>query len=366
MSPAFSSRRQALAFAGLLAVLLALPALIARAGVLKRSDVYPTIAWKYGPFPWIQQQIFDKKGDVDMAFLGSSHILFDIDTPYVQEKLSQQLGRDADVFTLGWPWPGFDALYTVARDLLDHRHVHTLVIYDEGGIDGGGLDLPHEHSSRWFRMGENSEVLDGLPLVSQARLYGGAVLGMPRHLLSLVRPNLLEDPRHARPNFWNTYYRAPNLAYYRGAMRAHLAYGISPDFVPFQPPSTSTPDDAVIYSPDTLSAFQFAGLPTKPYALHFARALARLCAERGTQLIVLHLPSLIDTTDSAVHERENWQQVLGAPVEMMGIPPAKLFAGIPASDLKKLFFDDAHLNMNGQQMFTPLIAPALLKLYASH
>jgi len=128
MRPAFSSPRQAAAFALLLAVLLVLPALVARTGWLKRRDVYPAIAWKYGPFPWIQQKIFAETRDADMVFLGSSHIWSAINTPYVQQRLSAQLGREAEVFTLGWPWAGFDASYVIARDLLDHRRVHTLVI----------------------------------------------------------------------------------------------------------------------------------------------------------------------------------------------------------------------------------------------
>src|SRR3954453_8385081 len=125
MKPAFSSPRQASAFALLLASLLAMPAVMARTGRLHRRDVYPTIAWKYGPFPWIQQKIFAETRDADMVFLGSSHLWNAINTPYVQARLSERLGREAEVFSLGWPWAGFDAAYVIARDLLDHRRVHT-------------------------------------------------------------------------------------------------------------------------------------------------------------------------------------------------------------------------------------------------
>jgi hypothetical protein len=38
--------------------------------------------------------------------------------PCVQEQLSRQPGRPpAEVFTMGWAWAGFDAVYTIARDL---------------------------------------------------------------------------------------------------------------------------------------------------------------------------------------------------------------------------------------------------------
>ena len=362
MTPAFSSRRQAAAFALLLGVLLALPALSARTGWLDRRDVFPTIAWNYGPFPWIQQKIFAETADVDLAFIGSSHLWTAIDTPYVQRQLSEQIGREAEVFTFGWPWAGFDATYVIARDLLNHRRVHTLVIYDEEQ----GEDIPHQTSFHWFRIGENSEALDGLSWQMQASLYGGAVLGMPRHLLSFVRPNLLEDPANCRANQWNSYYRAPNLSERLGSLRAQLGYYRSQEkFLPFQARGHATPADVLVYSAETRDAFQFTSPAAKPYQFHFARKLAQLCQERGTRLVVLHTPNLRECGESLIIERRLWPEVLGAPVDIVGVPPAKLFAGIPTADVMKLFYDDNHLNQNGQEMFTRLIAPVLLTLYAA-
>jgi hypothetical protein len=360
MSPAFSSSRQAAAFALLLAVLLALPAVMARTGRLDRRDVYPAIADKYGPFPWIQQQVFTEAGDADLVFLGSSHLWNAVDTPYVQRALSARLGREAEVFTLGWPWPGFDAAYVLARDLLDRRRVHTLVIYDEQRRD----DSPHQHSSRWFRIGDLADALQGLPWSAQASLYGGSVLGMPRQLLSLVRPNLVEDPRHAPFNYWHTHYAAANLADQRGALKARLAFKYSHDFDPYRPPSVATPADVRIYSAETQGAFAFRGSALPPYQRHFARKLAQLCHSRGTQLIVLHVPVLAERGQPVITERVFWPEVLGAPAEVVGIPPARLFAGIPSGDLTRLFYDEEHFNQNGQELFTPLITPALVHLFA--
>jgi hypothetical protein len=360
MRQSFSSRRHALVFASLLAVLLALPRLMATTDCLHRRDVYPAIAWKYGPFPWIQQKIFAETKDVDIAFLGSSQLWCAIDTPYVQTKLSEQLDRDAEVFTLGWPWAGFDALYVIARDLLDHRRVHTLVIYDESFTDDG----PHPHSSRWFLMGGSSEALRGLPWLAQARLYGGAVLGMPRHLLSRVRPDLMEEPARARPNFWNTYYRAPNVATSLGSLRVRLAYGVSPDFVPFEPHGEAGPADVLVYSDETRAGFEFTGPALGPYQLHFARMLAQLCKERGTRLVVLHTPLVHESGQTVIRERELWPSVLGAPVDIVGIAPSRLFGGLSRNDVLKLFYEDVHLNQNGQEMFTSLVTPALLSLHA--
>jgi len=359
--PAFTTAGVATGFALLLAVVLSLPEVIARAHLLTRRDVYPAIPVKYGPFPWIQQKIFDENKDVDIAFLGSSRIWCAIDTPYVKTALSTELGREAEVFTLGWPWQGFDALYVIARDLLDHRRVRTLVIDDEGRGD----DLPHLHSSRWFLLAESSDALAGLPALAQLRLYGGAVLGTPRHLLSLLRSDLMEAPARAQPNFWNTYYRAPPIAERLGALRARLAFGASPDFRPLPAHTTARSEDAVIYSRAAGGGFQFQGPPTGDYQLHFARMLAKLCRDRGTRLVVLHTPARHELGQAKVEERENWAEILGAPVEIVGIPPARLFAGMSSDEVTALFYEDGHLNQNGQDLFTPLVTPALLELHAS-
>lgn len=364
MRPAFSSSRSAGAFALLLAGLMALPALVARTGWLDRRDVYPAIPWKYGPFPWIQKKIFSETNDVDIAFLGSSLIWCGINPSYVQRQLSAKLGHEAEVFTLGWPWPGYDAPYFIARDLLEHRRVRMLVIYDEVRGDLAPTDAPHIHSSRWFRLGDNSEALDGLTWPDKLSLYSGTVLGAPRSLLSLLRPNLTEDPAHCRPNIWNTVYHAANFVEQRGAVRVRLGFNNKKDFLPYEPPTTATPADAVIYSAATRSAFTFTGPPTRPYRLHFARKLAQLCQEHGTRLVILHLPGLGERTKATIPEREPWPEVLGAPVSLVGIPGVKFFANIPAENATLFYFSRGHLNQNGQDRFTPLVTPALLELYA--
>jgi hypothetical protein len=359
MAPAFSSIRGAATFALLLALIIALPALMGETGWLSRRDVYPAIPWKYGPFLWIQQQIFDKKTDVDVAFMGSSHIWNAIDTPLVQKYFSQRLGRPAEVITLGWPWNGFDAAYIIGRDLLEHRHVHTLVIDDEG-FDA----TPHYHSSRWFRMGDNTEALAGLPLDSKLALYGGAVLGMPRQLLNLARPNLLDDPFKAQGTFWDTYYHAPNVAQNLGALRARLGWNVSPNFIAFKPQGDATPADTVVYSAATRNRFSATGPATSAYQLHFMRKLATLCAERGTHLVFLVTPHIEPANDTRISVRELFPELLGVPSDLIGLPQARFFAGIPPADRVKLFYEGAHANQNGQTYFTQLITPKLFDLYA--
>ncbi|WP_157605189.1 hypothetical protein [Schlesneria paludicola] len=361
MSPAFSSIRQMVAFVLLLMTFIGLPAFMGRTGLLDRRDVYPTIAWKYGFFPWIQQQVFTETADVDIAFVGTSHLWWAVDTPYVKETLSKQLGHDVNAITLGWPWQGFDGVYTMAKDLLDHRHVKMLVITDEGIAN-----VPHNHSCRWFRIGENSDSLKGLSWLGQAQLYSGAILGMPRHLLSLVRPNIVEFSEQTPPNWWNARANQTdlNISGNLGSIKMRKSIDTSHDFTHFRPMGQATSEDVISYSDRTASQFAFAGPPPE-FQLHFARKLAELCRERGTRLVLLNIPLLSDREKTVVPERCHWPDVLGTPVDMVGIPPAKLFSGVESTDLNNLFYDNDHLNQNGQEWFTQLITPMLGKLYVT-
>src|SRR4051812_4612253 len=111
MRPAFSSLRRAAAFSALILATLLLPAFLGKSLLPDRRHVYSSIAWSFGGFPYIEQQLFEEKGDIDIAFVSGSMMFEGIDTPYVQEQLSQRLGRPAVVRSLCWNWQGTDALY---------------------------------------------------------------------------------------------------------------------------------------------------------------------------------------------------------------------------------------------------------------
>ena len=361
MKPAFASSRQAVAFIAMLVVTMGLPAVIARTGWMKREDAYRAIRWQQGPYPWIHQKIFKEQGDVDLVFIGSSRLWNDIHVPMVHEALSRQTGRDAEVFSLGHPWNGYDAEYVIARDLLERRRARMMVIIDEDNV-------PHPLAHRLIRYGENDDALEGLPVIDQLRMYGGAVLGMPRNLLSMVRENRLEDPANCRTNYWNNKYRAPHVALQHGALLGKLSWGgyeETKDFTSFTPPTVPDFHEVRIFSAGSKSAFTFTGAPMSDYQMHFARLLAKLCADHDTHLVMLHLPEFHSRHDATVVERREWPSALGAPTDLVGIPDAKLFAGLSEEQTRLLFYDDVHLNINGQPFFTAAILPALLQLNAS-
>lgn len=371
MRPAFSSTKQAAAFSLLLAIVLLSPILAGKTFLPPREQSYSIQGWENAPFPWLRQQIFEEKQDIDIAFVGSSLMMWGIDTPYVQAKLSEALGRPAVVRSICWGGTGYDSLYFITRDLLAHRKVHMLVFYDE---DNFSKTYRNSQAPLWFRYGDNAGALDGLSLGEKAHFYFSAIIGLPRNVLGLASPIEPMPLVSATPNEMEVYFHAPNPATRLGSVSSRLECTPDADAVayePFVPQNSAKPEDVCIYSAANTNGFEFAHGPLPEWQEHFAREFAGLAEQHGSKLVMLNLP-LLDTSRPAVlQEREFWPDFLQASVTMAGIPPAKFFDGISDRDIYRLYYNagrrggafNSHLNCNGQPYFTRLVTPALLKTY---
>jgi len=347
-------------------VLLLLPAAMTKSLLPPREEIYSSLPWSSGPFPYVQQQIFDEKGDIDIAFVGSSHIWCGINTPYVQKALSEKLGRQAVVRSICWGGAGFDALYFFTKDLLAHRRVHMLVFYDEFV----GRRGPQLLSIRWFRFGEDAPELAGIPAKVKVPFYFASILGIPRSLLGLIRTNVPADVFSSEKNSLENTFHAPNPAARLGSLAPRMGFNPNPNalnqnFVAYEPQLEAQPSDVCTYSADSKSAFQFSGPPTTPWQLTFAQKFAQLATDHQAKLVMLYLPTTDELKAKKITEREDWPSVLASDVTMLGIAPAKLFAGLSDGDILKLYYNTGHFNVNGQELFTSLITPALLKIYES-
>jgi len=361
MRPAFSSTKSAAAFALLLLILLLLPAMAGRSRLPSRAVSYSSVSPIMGSFPYLHRQIFEETGRVDIAFIGSSRIYYDIATPLMEKALSEKLGRKAEVITLGWFWPGFDPLYFITQDLLQHRQVD-MIVFDDEGVGG----KPHRLAPCWFRYGDNAKDLAGIPLQFQAAYYFGAVIGMPRNLLGRLRPNF-SDLTPAGAATTERLWRAPNPMTARGSLASKLGFNHPnpqhPGFVDYAPANGVRPEAVCVFSPATRAKFQFTGPATTSLELDFVRKFAALAQAHQTRLVCLHMPETGEMRVPVIKEREFWPDALQAEVAMVGIPPATLFAGLSDEEVRKLFVNPLHLNQNGAEYFTSLIAPSLIQLY---
>ena len=360
MRPVFSSFQSAVAFALLLLVLLLLPVCLGRKILPPRQQLYDSIGWNWGAYPCVRHAIFDETNDIDLAFIGSSHMACAMDVPEVQRQLSARLGRPAVVRSVTWNGADFDVLYLVARDLLEHRRVKMLVFYDESLARDRGSVLPY-----WFRWGEDAGELTGLPISEQVPYYYASVLGIPHNLLCYLRPNLPADL--ARTNSYEIRYQTVSPADWLGGSCRRAGFG--PDdtkhepFQEFVPQTVAGPGDACIYSPATKGQFEFLDRRLPAWQQRFAERFAALVSAHGCRLVLIHLPTLAEVREPKIREIQFWPQTLHAKMEMLGVPPGRIFGGLSDAQCRLLFADPGHLNENGQRYFTPLVLPSLFKIY---
>jgi hypothetical protein len=371
MPPAFSSTKEAAAFALLLLFLLAAPWLAHLTFLPHREQTYSSQSIRWEKFPWVQKFITEETNDIDIAFIGSSRIGADIETPYVQQKLEEKLGRKAVVRTLWFANSGFDALYFLTKELLAHRHVKTLVFYDE--FSAAYTWKVHKYAPYWFRYGDDGKVLAGLPLGIQTVYYYAAMIGMPRNFLELVSTNFpIEPDSQMTGPFW--WWQAANPETTLGCLGAHLGFDpVSPNsdfqntnFTPYVPQNEVTPAELCVFSPATAAHFVFSERTAPAGQIYFARQFGLLAKTHGCNLVALHMPLIGETTSPVIDESRDWSDLMQTDVCLMGIPGRRLFAGLAEPEIKKLFADPGHFNENGQKYFTPLITPGLLTLYESH
>jgi hypothetical protein len=355
MPPAFSSTRQAAAFALLLLLLLLSPVLVRKSWLPPREEIYSALPWGAGAFPYLHDQFFDEKEDIDIAFMGSSRMWWGIDTPQVDAQLSQTLGRKAVVRSLCWNAPGFDAFFFILQDLLQHRKVRVIVFND---CTAGAGNEAHPRAPFFFRLADNAEGIAGLTLRSKISFYTSAILGLPRNLLGLLRGNLPAIPSDviSWPGFKNI--RNPSLQL--GSLSVPMRLGRT--FESYTPQSSARPADVCVYSEATRQSFDFSKGFVYPMQAAFARKIRTLAREHQVKLVCLHLPLSEEMKSPQIEEPVFWPDFFGNNLTMVGIPPAKLFGGMTEENMLKLFYG-GHLNQNGQKYFTSLITPSLVQIY---
>ena len=335
-------------FNAVLLGVLALPLLIALLGSAPRAQVYRAMPASAGPFSFITHEIYGQQADIDVLFDGDSVLWVGLDAAYFQAQLSAALGRPARVVVLGANWPGMDQRYVLLRDLLRHRHVGMVVLSPPH--PGSESDRPHTQAFRWLQFGADPAVTAGLTLRSQLAVYAAEVLGAPRQLLSVIRPNRVAAGEDQ------------DVLAGLGSKQVEQGFHGAP-FVrvaPLAAPAVAA--DSMILSPQTARDFHVTGPPLSPYQLHFMRLIGKLLAEHAIPLTVLHVPLAREHGQAAISEQADWSHAFGTHATVVGVSSQRLFGAMSDEEFYRYYYDD-HLNRNGSELFTRVISPALIEVY---
>ncbi|MGD0547519.1 MAG: hypothetical protein ABR991_06775 [Terracidiphilus sp.] len=335
------SRWHAPGLLALVAALLLLPVAVSLLGLPPRIEAYKSIPTAAGTAGAVIQSIYQSPPQGDIVFLGSSLLTAGISREAVRNALVEHLHRGVSVQLLAINWPGLDVQYFMLRDYFN-AHNARLLVWNLPEPHARAYDYPHVQSYRWLRFGEYADALDGLPLSQRPALYGEMVIGAPRQLLSILRPNLFAgegatvDPTLAETGYQGTKF-VPNEASPGMKSRAKLL-----------------PLDAreIVVRGPALGSYQ----------MHFARLIAELAKKKRCRIVLLHIPTDAEFQDASIPELDDWMTQLGPSHKIIAIPSAQLFEGMDRTQFDR-FYRDAHLNENGSRYFTQAILPAMLQAY---
>ena len=97
--------------------------------------------------------------------------------------------------------------------------------------------------------------------------------------------------------------------------------------------------------------------------MDFMRKVAQLAREHQAKMVYLYVPRSTELHSTTVNPNAFWPDIFQDDFTMVGIPPARLFAGLTDYDVLTLYWEYRHFNENGQRFFTPIVTPALVQLY---
>lgn len=341
MRPAFPSDRNLSAYAAVLLVVLLGPIILYAIGPSPRQEVYK-FHEESGAMAAMGREIYEKRQPLDFLFFGSSIINAAIVPKIVEDGLQTATGGKPSVLRCGPTWQGMDLQYVILRDLLAHRKVKYLFLNIPRGVEWS--NKPHIVLHRMLRLGDIPGFTAGLGPLHAAQVYASEMLGFPRQMLSLLRPNLV------------------------GAHEAHLLdspppdrlygyYGAPPVEDDREPPVI--PGDRMLHEGTANGGwFRFENDLLGDYQMNMVARIGALARQYQIRVVMLNVPIDADHDSPVVRERADWSKYLGMPVTVLGIPSAVLFQNMTDQEFYR-FYVDQHLNLNGRKYYTKAILPGL-------
>jgi len=313
----------------------------------------PKAKWLETPFAagnyhFIARQIYDEKGDIDILVLGDSLIWCALDTDIMKEQLGKQLRREATVLSFASNWRQEELPYLLLKETLEHRRVKMVIL--DLPIDIKTND-PHPAAPYWMMLGEIRGDLGGIGFNDWLKIYAVNLIGVPRHILSYLRPN---GELSVEKSTWNNSRT--------GALRQYYSMGLGPLHPPSRIPSLKFKPEQLIYGKHTAGNYEFTGKKLGSYQAYFLAKFFALAAEHDVHVVVTNVPIRPRAADKTTREITDYAKVYPGRIAIASIAPAQLFSGMNDAEIDDYFYNE-HMNKNGAELFTRAFMPAITALY---
>jgi hypothetical protein len=334
-----------LGFCALVAAILALPLGARMLHIPSHKQRLGTAPDRAGPYSFIQREVFEESGDIDLLLVGDSVIWVGLDARALEEGLSTALGHAIRVRTLAWNWTGDDLPYYVLRDLLERRAVKHVVMRLRAPDRSGGQ--PHPTSYRWLFGCQHDPVMASLPPSLRLVGYGIEMVGGPRNLLSLLRPDLQGSSPYAD-------------------MLGSYLVRVGPGGQLFPAVQTQAPrlgSSAIVTSTTAQGRLQIDPSPPSDYQRGYLAGTRDLLLRHHAHVSLLRFPDQQETRLNTLSIAGYQPAILGGNATILAPEPAVLFAGMGDSEVDALYyFGGSHFNANGARFFTQALLPTLIDL----
>ncbi len=335
-----------------LALLLA-PVVLELSGVLSDYDRYSEAPAAF--FAYHAHVIANTSGDVDLLVLGSSTTLTGNDCVYLEELLTQHLGRPAVVTCLGSNWRSEFIFYGILSDFFK-RHTVKLVVLEEPRE--AVADAEHSWTHYFWKPIEFGALLQGLPVRYQLAHYAQSILGVPRHLLSLLRHNDGRGPQRELAAYIAYHGAPPRLLGFKSLLRPDTRQ-------PFQKvdyPVPLIPAEHMIFRGAEHPVLKFKGRRFTDIQARGMQLMKDLTIAQGGHFALLNY-SQPEQDKAPLRVRTYDPHAMGGYIPVIGVDPAELYPGFSVDKIRTLWKNESHPNWNGARYNTRALAPAFLDLY---
>lgn len=341
VEPSISSNLQAFAFAGLVLLIAALPFLIGKLGHLSMRDRFLSRHYTTGAFQPAYLEIYKRKSDVDILFMGGCLMTAGIDSSLLQEQYGQMNPEMKMVFFVV-TGGNQDAEYFMLRELLKRRRVRFVVL--QTPPISLSYVKPHPACLIWNAT-QDKDMLSECSNYLKFRMYSQSIFEGLRDLVSIVRRN-------------------PQRAHYRAALTGQWLKTVDGEPFVYRFPSIPTVLPKELLYSSNPSAFAFYNSPNMArYNKRFFMKTIELLEENNVPFMLLHIP-MLDERDYLVMERDFLKSLCeDKRVPLMGISKDRLFHGMTSKERRSLYADNSHMNQNGSKLFTKTILDGLWQVY---
>lgn len=277
---------------------------------------------------WIYRRLYEVDAPVDVAFVGTSKTMCNVNDSLLEYRLLHDHGRSLRIANFGVCRMGENLHWIIARDILQHKGPRHLILE----VSTEMATNSHFHFPYMATAGEalgaplwaNSDYLADLTNLAWNRLVyqRERLLGIEREFPDRILDSLHSFLVVGKDGLADSTEMAATHSRRMERLSPGLPTGIK----------------RWIYDAETQ--------PPK----HYFRAIAELCKQHGTQLALLYLP---------IYGTEQMPPLESAFLQSLGpvwIPPDSVF-GNP-----NLYFDNSHLNMQGARNLSDWLAAKVAAL----